>query len=273
MERGLFRVRGESFSMVSNAILKDTNISAKAKGMYAVIKCYITIPNFKVYKTYLQRNCFKEGEKAFETMWKELKDNGYLKQYRIRDAKTNSYVYEYELLDTPDLSTPSTINVSINGEIIPEKENNISAQQDADAEQQSIEETAINVDDEDTVPELPEQEKNDDEIKNNIEYEYCKENRPDLFSFVDTCYELIKEVMHSKDEKIRIASVDKQLSDVQERFKKITLEHIEYIQSSLADAKPNIKNIKKYLMASLYNAPITIDSYYDTKINHDMQNE
>lgn len=121
MERGLFRVRGESFSMVSNAILQDTNISAKAKGMYAVIKYYSDNSDTEITKSYLQENCFQEGEKAFETMWKELKDNGYLKQYRIRDAENNLYVYEYKLLDTPDLSTPATINIGINGEIISKK--------------------------------------------------------------------------------------------------------------------------------------------------------
>lgn len=113
----------------------------------------------------------------------------------------------------------------------------------------------------------------DDEIKDNIEYDFVKENRTEIFDFVDTCYELMREVMHSSAEKIRIAKVDKNLSDVKERFKKITLEHIEYIKDSIDNSKTEIKNIKQYLLASLYNAPATIDTYYENKVNHDLQKE
>ena len=34
----------------------------------------------------------------------------------------------------------------------------------------------------------------------------------------------------------------------------------------------DIRNIKKYLLAALFNAPSTIDSYYTTKVHHDMAN-
>ena len=31
-----------------------------------------------------------------------------------------------------------------------------------------------------------------------------------------------------------------------------------------------VRNIKKYLLAALYNAPATIDSYYASLVNHDL---
>ena len=92
-------------------------MSRKAKGLYAEIYSYITIPNFKLSKSYLMKTGL-EGETAFNSMWKELKEKGYLKQYRIsvNNNGTMSFVYKYDLLDKPDLKTPYLTNVKLNGE-------------------------------------------------------------------------------------------------------------------------------------------------------------
>ena len=110
-----FKPKKSNFTMVSNFALRDTNLSRKAKGLYAEIYSYITIPNFKLSKSYLINQGI-EGESAFNTMWNELKEKGYLKQYRIRSYKnSNGFIYEYELLDKPDLTTPYLINIKIDG--------------------------------------------------------------------------------------------------------------------------------------------------------------
>jgi hypothetical protein len=96
---GRFRKKQINFSQVSNDILRNENISLKAKGLYAIIQSYITLEDFTLYKKFLMNKC-KEGEKAFDAAWKELKDNGYLVQYKMREG-ANSFYYEYELLDEP----------------------------------------------------------------------------------------------------------------------------------------------------------------------------
>ena len=45
---------------------------------------------------------------------------------------------------------------------------------------------------------------------------------------------------------------------------------IQYVLDSLKDNPPHIHNIKKYLLAALYNAPLTIENYYAAQINHDL---
>ena len=93
---GRFRKKKVNFSMVSNTIIRDKDISLKAKGLYALIQSYITLDNFTLYKSFLMKQCC-EGERAFDGAWKELKQTGYLKMYKIREgAKT--FIYEYELL-------------------------------------------------------------------------------------------------------------------------------------------------------------------------------
>ena len=48
--------------------------------------------------------------------------------------------------------------------------------------------------------------------------------------------------------------------------------HIEYVLSSFKENASKVRNIKQYLLASLYNAPLTISNYYDALVRHDMAN-
>ncbi len=105
-QNGKFRHRKVKFAQISNSALQDARLSLKAKGLYSLIQSYITMPNYDLYKWSLIKQC-REGEKAFNTAWKELKDAGYLKQYRMPSGKNDTFEYEYELLDEADENTPS----------------------------------------------------------------------------------------------------------------------------------------------------------------------
>ena len=70
--------------MIPNEVLRDNNLSRKAKGLYAEIYSYITIPNFKLRKSYLMKQGV-EGETAFNSMCNELKEKGYLKQLGVKE--------------------------------------------------------------------------------------------------------------------------------------------------------------------------------------------
>jgi len=96
-DNGSFKGKRVYFSQVSNHAIRDNELSMKAKGLYALIQSYITIENFILYKNTLKKQC-KEGEKAFESAWKELKVRGYLLQNRHKHSNGTFY-YEYELLD------------------------------------------------------------------------------------------------------------------------------------------------------------------------------
>ncbi|HEX3018009.1 MAG TPA: hypothetical protein VHP31_09175 [Caproicibacter sp.] len=119
-QTGKFRHK-VNFAAVSNTALQDTNLSLRAKGLYAMIQSYITIPNYDLYKSYLMKISM-EGERAFNNAWNELKDRGYLKQYRIPGSNKGQFEYEYDLLDIPDMTSPSFINLTHKGEISKSKE-------------------------------------------------------------------------------------------------------------------------------------------------------
>lgn len=98
MESGSFRKKRKNFAQVSNFALMDKTLSIKAKGLYAMIESYISIPDFTLYKDFLMKQSC-DGEKSFNSGWKELKEKGYLKIYKAQTPK--GFIYEYELLDEP----------------------------------------------------------------------------------------------------------------------------------------------------------------------------
>ena len=79
---------------------------------------------------------------------------------------------------------------------------------------------------------------------------------------VDTCC--------SKRKTIRIAGDDKPIEVVKSRFMKLNSMHIEYVMDCLKNNPAKVRNIKQYLLATLYNAPITLQSYYQAWVNNDM---
>lgn len=119
---GVFRKRRISFAQVSSVALLDNTLSSKAKGLYSLIQYFINIPDFILYKNTLRKH-MAEGNKAFESMWKELKDKGYLIQYRLQGEK-GYYYYEYELLDEPNLELANEIHSSQNRKKSEEKIHN-----------------------------------------------------------------------------------------------------------------------------------------------------
>ena len=129
MEQGRFRQPKVYFTQVSNTALRDNNLSLKAKGLYGLIQSYLTIENFTLYKSFLLKQCC-DGKTSFNSAWTELKQNGYLKQYEMRNEKGQIY-YEYELFDVPQVDEePHTENpvpekpVAVNEPLIINKKNN-----------------------------------------------------------------------------------------------------------------------------------------------------
>ena len=68
---------------------------------------------------------------------------------------------------------------------------------------------------------------------------------------------------------LRIAGDDKPAEVVRSRLKKLNADHIRFVLDSLAENTAPVRNMKQYLLAMLYNAPTTMNLYYQNKTNHD----
>ena len=82
--------------------------------------------------------------------------------------------------------------------------------------------------------------------------------------------ELLVETVTSRKRFLRICGEEKPKEVVKSRLMKLDSSHIQYILECLKENSTQIRNIKQYLLATLYNAPVTVDSYYSAQVRHDM---
>ena len=107
-------------------------------------------------------------------------------------------------------------------------------------------------------------------IKENIDYESLLISNPYEKKQIDEILDLIIEMVMNKNDKVLIASSWYPASLVKSKFMKLDYSHIEYVLHCLQGNTSKVKNIKKYLLAALFNAPSTITGYYQAEVNHDM---
>ena len=87
---------------------------------------------------------------------------------------------------------------------------------------------------------------------------------------IDEILELLVDTLCSTAKTIRCAGEDRPADVVKSRFMKLEYSHIQYVLDCIHENTTEVRNIKAYMLTTLYNAPLTIDHYYQTKVNHDM---
>ena len=103
-----------------------------------------------------------------------------------------------------------------------------------------------------------------------LEFEYLLQQYPYDRETLQEILDLLVDTICTKREYIRIASDDRPRDVVKSRFMKLDPNHIRYVLSCLKEGAADVRNIKQYLLAALYNAPMTISPYYQTKVNYDL---
>ena len=88
---------------------------------------------------------------------------------------------------------------------------------------------------------------------------------------MDELVELMVDAMMVPDRlTIRIAGMEKPASVVKNRFMKLMYPHIEYVLECLNKYTGKIRNIKAYLLTTLYNSSLTINSYFRAEVSHNL---
>ena len=100
--------------------------------------------------------------------------------------------------------------------------------------------------------------------------EYLQKDYPYDGDRLENILELVVETVCSKRQIIRIGGDDRPIEVVKSRFMKLNSEHIRYVLDCFKENTTKIRNIRQYMLASLYNAPTTIESYFDALVRHDM---
>lgn len=104
-------------------------------------------------------------------------------------------------------------------------------------------------------------------VKERISFDYLMQLHP-YNNDVREIVELIVEVLCTQEEFMKIGRKQVYSSLVQDRMNQLDYTHIEYILECMENSPSDIKNIKAYLLESLFNAPVTIGNYYKAKVNH-----
>ncbi len=100
-------------------------------------------------------------------------------------------------------------------------------------------------------------------IQDNIEYNYHMKH--DTYSekrLFTEIYELICDIVCVKRKTVRIEGEELPYEVVKSRFLKLKESHVLYVMERMKATSTKINNIKSYLRTALYNAPVTIDHYY-----------
>ena len=283
----VFRVeRTRDYTVMCNHHLKDSNLSLKAKGLLSMM---LSLPDEWNYTTRGLAAICKEGVDAIGKTLKELELAGYIirRQLRGKDGRISDTEYtifekprkpsppgtaspdtENPYLDTPDTDEPYTEKPALLNKDRRNKEKEIP--------DESITDTS-NPDP--IYPPAPLQgagydgmgyEEARELVKENIEYDILVQDPQQDREQLDEVVDLIAETLCSRKKTIVIAGDEYPAEMVKEKLLRITSSHIEYVFDCLKQNTTYVRNIKKYLLASLFNAPSTIGSYYSALVNHDM---
>ena len=107
-------------------------------------------------------------------------------------------------------------------------------------------------------------------VRENISYDYFLENKNTDIRKIDELVSLIVEVICSNKPTVRVNGEEIPQEVVKSQFLKLNESHIEYVLAALKKNNTNVRNIRSYLITTLYNAPSTISSYYQAEVNYDL---
>ena len=96
----------------------------------------------------------------------------------------------------------------------------------------------------------------------------CPDDEDTIYQIVD----LLVDTCATNRKLLRVAGDDKPTEVVRSRFMKLNADHIRFVLKCLAESTAPVRNMKQYLVAALYNAPTTMQLYYQNQTNHDLSN-
>ncbi len=283
----VFRIeRNRDYTVMSNHHLRDTELSLKSKGLLSMM---LSLPEEWNYTTRGLAAICKEGADCIGSALRELEQAGYIVRSRIRDRKGKIVDVEYIIYETPHKSRPQSAPPEPER---PDTENpdmdtpcpEMTAQLNKDREKKDGSKKDLEITDETyPIPSYrPSQEtgigadgmevraRYRDILLENIDYDVLIQNPQIDQEQLDEIVEILVDTVCTSRKIVRIASDDFPAEVVRSRFLKLTGSHIQYVLACMKENTTRIRNIKKYLLAALYNASVTMGSYYSALVQHDL---
>ena len=280
----VFRIeRTRDYTVMSNHHLRNANLSLKAKGLLSMM---LSLPEDWNYTTRGLAKICKEGVDAIGAALRELEAAGYIVRHKLRDRQgrisdTEYVIYEQPQLRKPDTDSPDTENPYMDK---PDTEKPAELNIEKSNTEKSITygSSTDSIPFRETAAARPPERKGRDamsvtEIENyrelileNIEYDCLKQRYPLYLDDLNEIVELLVETVCAKRKTTRISGSDFPHEIVRSRFLKLDSSHIEFVMDCLQKNTTQVRNMKQYLLAVLFNAPTTMNNHYTSLVNHDM---
>ena len=285
----VFRVeRTGDYTVMSNFHLKDKRLSLKAKGLLSQM---LSLPDDWDYTLSGLSYINRESKDAIRSAVNELETAGYIRRRQTTDASGKFAANEYTIferpiegepmLDKPLSENPITVNPSAVNPL-PENPTQLNTKKSNTQKQNTHGSNTDSIPFRETAAVIPPERKGRDamsvtEIENyrelileNIEYDCLKQRYPLYLDDLNEIVELLVETVCAKRKTTRISGADFPHEIVRSRFLKLDSSHIEFVMDCLQKNTTQVRNMKQYLLAVLFNAPTTMNNHYTSLVNHDM---
>lgn len=272
----VFRVeKTKDFTVMSNYHLRDKNLSLKAKGLLSQM---LSLPEKWDY-TLAGLACInKESKDAIRSAVNELEQAGYITRRQTTTEGGRFGCNEYLIRERPVLppplsenpttdSTPTELPVSENPTQLnthpskTEKEKTEVFNTDSFPSQKNTNRSEVTAE---------EMRKYWEIIAQNISYDLLCQEYPYQQEQLTEILDLLTETACTTRQTVRVAGNNFPAEIVKSRLLKLTAEHIRFVLGCLSRNTTKIRNIRQYLLTTLYNAPTTIDNYYAAMVSHDL---
>ena len=282
----------KDYTVMANHHLRNKGLSLKAKGLLSLM---LSLPEDWDYTVKGLAYICKDGIDSINGAIKELETTGYMHRQRVRNDRGQLTTTEYTIREYPQNMGGDTFPA----EVLPAQESPIL---ENPTQAMPIQEEPHQLN---TYLQTIDKSKKDlfitetsnpyqsnpygskktgydeigcetyEEVKEmvyeNIEYRHFKQHGGiGMRERLDEIADIIIETLCSKKDTINIAGDDYPARLVKDKMLRITSSHIEYVFDCLNKNTTCVRNIKRYLLATLFNAPSTIDNYYPALVNHDL---
>ena len=272
----VFRVeKTKDFTVMSNYHLRDKSLSLKAKGLLSQM---LSLPEEWDY-TLAGLACInKESKDAIRSAVNELEQAGYItrRQTTTEGGRfgSNEYVIrERPLPQEPLTENPTTVDPQTAAPLTEnptqlnthpsktEKEKTELSNTDSFLSKKNTNRSEVTAAEMRSYREI---------IAQNISYGLLCQEYPHQREQLEEILEILVETICTTRQTVRVAGNNFPAEIVRSRLLKLTAEHIRFVLGCLSRNTTKIRNIRQYLLTTLYNAPTTIDNYYAAMVSHDL---
>lgn len=279
----VFRVeRNRNYTVMSNYHLRDRRLSLKAKGLLSQM---LSLPEDWDYTLGGLAQINREKIDAIRAAVRELENAGYIVRSRERDAKgrlrgADYVIYEQPqtqppVPDSPTLENPMLENPTLD---FPTSENPTQLNKDKqNKELQNTDSLPFRVPQEETCPacqptglDTTLTSTTPADVRDQIELDKLCWQDPDDAPLYQEIAGLLADTLSTRRKTIRVSGMDLPRGTVCKRLRQLTSEHIRFVVEGLKQNHTQVRNPKQYILAALFNAPVSMYAKTVLDVGHDL---